>query len=130
MTGVQTCALPIYGRTREVGRLIGVRRSWRRRRVAGKCLPHPLAPAREMQPPVGKWRVDALLVPVPSQKLEISSKRSFWYGRCRKNRSPESSPENFAGGEWFLTTIRLTVKYWEMGKVTGKKHGHRKVSRS
>ncbi|RVW30590.1 hypothetical protein CK203_086057 [Vitis vinifera] len=40
------------------------------------------------------WRrVDALLVLVPSQKLEISSRRSFWYGRCRKNRSPEK----FAG---------------------------------
>ncbi|RVW61622.1 Protein FAR1-related sequence 3 [Vitis vinifera] len=60
--------------------------------------------------------------------------RSFWYGRCRKNRSPESSPEsspeNFAGGEWFLATIRLTGKYWEMGKVTGKKHGDRKETRS
>ena len=35
------------------------------------------------------WRVDGLLVPVPSQKLEISSRRSFWYGRCRKKTSPE-----------------------------------------
>ncbi|RVW51259.1 Retrovirus-related Pol polyprotein from transposon RE1 [Vitis vinifera] len=52
--------------------------------------------------------------------------RSSWCGRCRKKTSPESSPENFAGGEWFLTTIR---KYWEMGKVIGMKHGHRKVSR-
>ena len=78
--------------------------------------------------------MDELLVLVPSQKLEISSRRSFWYGRCRKNTSPEvgrkSSPENFAGGECFLTTIQLTGKYWEMGKVTGMKHGHRKVSRS
>nr|CAN69236.1 hypothetical protein VITISV_006534 [Vitis vinifera] len=50
--------------------------------------------------------------------------------KVRREISPESSPENFAGkfasGEWFLTTIRLTGKYWEMGKVTGKKHGHRK----
>ena len=46
--------------------------------------------------------------------------------RCRR----KSSPEKFAGGECFLTTIRLTGKYWEMGKVTGMKHGHRKVSRS
>nr|CAN74152.1 hypothetical protein VITISV_028029 [Vitis vinifera] len=38
----------------------------------------------------------------------------------------ESSLEKFAGGEWFLTTIRLIGKYWEMGKVTGMKHGHRK----
>ncbi|RVX00254.1 putative mitochondrial protein [Vitis vinifera] len=79
-------------------------------------------------------RVDPLLMPVPSQKLEISSRRSFWYGQCRKNRSPESSqenlPENFAGGEWFLTMIRLTGKCWEMGRVTGKKHSHRKDSRS
>ena len=36
----------------------------------------------------------------------------------------------FAGDECFLTTIRLTGKYWEMGKVTGMKHGHRKVSGS
>ena len=41
-----------------------------------------------------------------------------------------SSPENFTGGECFLTTIRLTGKYWEMEKVTRMKHGHRKVSRS
>ena len=95
-------------------------------RVAGKFLTRPHAPAREMQPPAGKWRVDPLLMPVPSQKLEISSRRSFWYGQCRKNRSPE----NFAGGEWFLTMIRLTGKCWEMGRVTGKKHSHRKVSRS
>ncbi|RVW70970.1 hypothetical protein CK203_050561 [Vitis vinifera] len=38
--------------------------------------------------------------------------------------------KSFAGGEWFLTMIRLTRKYWEMGKVIGMKHGHRKVSRS
>ncbi|RVW30170.1 hypothetical protein CK203_083227 [Vitis vinifera] len=59
-------------------------------------------------------------------KVEISSRRSFWYGQCPENRSPE----NFAGGEWFLTMIRLTGKCWEMGRVTGKKHSHRKVSRS
>ena len=106
--------------------LVGGRRGCRRRRVAGKGLTRPHAPAREMLSPAGKWRVDPLLVPVPSQKLEISSRRSFWYGQCRKNRSPE----NFAGGEWVLTTFRLTGKYWEMGKVTGMKHGHREVSRS
>nr|CAN73770.1 hypothetical protein VITISV_021926 [Vitis vinifera] len=85
------------GRTREVGRLIGVRRSWRRRRVAGKALTRPHAPAREIQPPAGKLRVAALLVLVPSQKLEISSRCSFWYGRCRKNRSPENFAGKFAG---------------------------------
>nr|CAN67115.1 hypothetical protein VITISV_026464 [Vitis vinifera] len=42
-------------------------------------------------------RVAALLVLVPSQKLEISSRRSFWYGRCRKNRSPENFAGKFAG---------------------------------
>ena len=63
------------GKTREVGMLVGVRRGWRRRRVAGKGLT--------------RWRVDGLLVPVPSQKLEISSRRSFWCGRCRKKTSPE-----------------------------------------
>ncbi|RVW36361.1 Retrovirus-related Pol polyprotein from transposon RE2 [Vitis vinifera] len=81
----------------------------------------PHAPEREIQSPAGKLRVDDLLVPVPSQKLEISSRRSSWCGRCRK----KTSPEKFAGDECFLMTIRLTGKYWEMGKVTGMKHGHR-----
>ena len=35
-----------------------------------------------------------------------------------------------AGGECFLTTIRPTEKLWGLGKVTGMKHGHRKVSRN
>ncbi|RVW71182.1 (-)-alpha-terpineol synthase [Vitis vinifera] len=59
----------------------------------------PHAQASEMQPPAGKMAGGAwmpLLVPVPSQKLEISSKRSFWYGRCRKNRSPEKFAGKFA----------------------------------
>ena len=30
----------------------------------------------------------------------------------------------------FLTTIRPTEKLWGLGKVTGMKHGHRKVSRN
>ena len=34
------------------------------------------------------------------------------------------------GGECFLTTIRPTGKLWGLGKVTGMKHGHRKVSRN
>ena len=126
------------GRTRDVGRLVGVRRSWRRRRVVGKGLTHPHAPAREMQSPAGKVSV-------------AGTWGRFWFRCLHKSwRSPpgapsgmvgvgkigrrKSSPENFAGkfasGEWFLMTIRLTGKYWEMGKVTGKKHGHRKVSRS
>ena len=65
--------------------------------------------------------MDDLSVPVPSQKLDISSRRSSWCGRCRK----KTSSEKFADDECFLTTIRLTGKYWEMGKVTGMKHGHR-----
>ena len=114
--------------------LVGGRRGWRRRRIAGKVLTRPHAPAREMQSPVRKLRVDGAWM-------------SFWFWCLHKSwRSPpgapsgmvgvgkrrrrKSSPENFAGGECFLTTIRLTVKYWEMGKVTGMKHGHRKVSRS
>ena len=130
------------GRTREVGRLIGVRRSWRRRRVAGKALTRPHAPAREIQPPTGKLRVAGAWLLFWCWCLHKSWRSPpgapsgmVGVGKigCRKI-SPESSPENFAGkfasGEWFLTTIRLTGKYWEMGKVTGKKHGHRKVSRS
>ena len=49
-------------------------------------------------------------------------------GKFAEKVRQKSSPEKFAGGECFLMTIRLTRKYWEMGKVTGMKHGHRKVS--
>ena len=35
-----------------------------------------------------------------------------------------------AGSECSLTTIRPTGKLWGLGKVTGIKHGHRKVSRN
>ena len=106
--------------------------------MAGKVLTRPHAPAHEMQSPDGKLRVaDAWMI--------------FWFRCLHKSwRSPpgapsgmvgfgkrrrqkvhrKSSPENFAGGECFLTTIRLTGKYWEMGKVIGMKYGHRKVSRS
>ncbi|RVW59220.1 hypothetical protein CK203_111094 [Vitis vinifera] len=114
------------GRTREVGMLVGVRRGWRRRRVAEKGLTPPHAPAREIQSPAVKVRVagawTVFLAPMLLKKLEISSRRSSWCGRCRK----KMSPEKFAGGECFLTTIRLTGKYWEMRKVIGMKHGHRK----
>ncbi|RVW22266.1 Beta-galactosidase [Vitis vinifera] len=73
------------GRTREVGRLVGVRRSWRRRRVAGKCLTRPHAPAREMQPPAGKWRVsDAWML--------------FWCRCLHKSwRSPPGAPSGIVG---------------------------------
>ena len=106
--------------------LVGVRQGWRRRRGAGKGLTRPHAPAREIQSPAVKVRVDGFLAPMLWEKLEISSRRSSWCGRCWK----KTSSEKFAGGECFLTTIRLIGKYWEMGKVIGMKHGHRKVSRS
>ncbi|RVW53086.1 hypothetical protein CK203_080608 [Vitis vinifera] len=131
-------------RCRARGGLPGARRPRRRRTSLERCRKWPeyasRAPTRRRvrcsrRPKIARGRrVAPLLVLVSSQKVEISSRRSFWYGRCRKNRSPESSPEsspeNFAGGEWFLATIRLTGKYWEMGKVTGKKHGDRKETRS
>ncbi|RVW43903.1 hypothetical protein CK203_072377 [Vitis vinifera] len=50
-------------------------------------------------------------------------RRSFWYGRCLKNRSPGNFAGKFAGkfasGEWFLTTIRLTgsIGRWGRRKV-------------
>ena len=59
-------------------KLVGVRRAWRRKRVAGR------KNAR------GRC-VDGFLVPVLWDKLEISSRRSL---RCRKKPSPESSPES------------------------------------
>ena len=103
------------GRTREVGRLIGVRRSWRRRRVAGKALTRPHAPAREIQPPDGKLRVAGAWL-------------LFWCWCLHKSwRSPPGAPlgvvgvgkrlrrkssrEKFADGESFLTTIQLIRKY-------------------
>ena len=76
------------GRNRYEGWLVGVRRGWRRKRVAGKWLTHPHVPAREMQSPVGKTRVDDFLAPVLWEKLEISSRRSL---RCGKKTSPEKS---------------------------------------
>ena len=136
------------GRTKDVGRLVGVRRSWRRRRVAGKGLTRPHAPAREMQSPAREMQSPAREMQSPAGKWRVASAWMLFWCRClhKSRRSPPGapsgmvgvgkigrrkiSPENFAGGEWFLATIRLTGKYWEMGKVTGKKHGHRKVSRS
>ncbi|KAL6348961.1 hypothetical protein AAG906_033617 [Vitis piasezkii] len=86
-------------------------RRWRRRRESENAS----RAVREMQPPAGKWRVAGAWM-------------LFWCRCLHKSwRSPPGAPSGmFAGGEWFLTTIRLTGKYWEMGKVTGKKHGHRK----
>ena len=125
------------GKTRDVGRLVGVRRSWRRRRVAGKGLTRPHAPAREIQSPAVKVRV-------------AGAWTVFWLRCFGKNwRSPPGAPLGMVGvgkrclrksspekvhrkicRECFLTTIRLTGNFWEMGKVTGVKHGHRKVSRN
>ena len=45
------------GRNRYEGWLVGVRRGWRRKRVVGKWLTCPHAPARETQSPVGKTRM-------------------------------------------------------------------------
>ena len=123
------------GRTREVGMLVGVRRGWRRRRVAGKGLTRPHAPACEIQSPAvkvrvaGAWTVFWLRCFGKSWRSPSGAPLGVvGVGKRRRRKVRRKiSPENFAGGEWFLTTIR---KYWEMGKVTGMKHGHRKVSRS
>ena len=77
------------GRNRYEGWLVGVRRGWRRKRVAGKWLTRPHASALEMQSPAGKTRVGGFLAPVLWEKLEISSRRSL---RCGKKTSPEKSP--------------------------------------
>ena len=41
-------------------------------------------------------RVAERLVPMPWQKLEISSRRSLWYGRCQKKTSLGKSSEKVA----------------------------------
>ena len=114
------------GRTRDVGRLVSVKRSWRRRHVAGKGLTRPHAPAREMQSPAGKWRVAGAWI--------------FFWCRClhKSWRSPPGAPFGMVGvGKRLRTgsspekfTGKFAGKFWEMGKVTGMKHGHRKVYRS
>ncbi|RVX00420.1 Notchless protein-like [Vitis vinifera] len=48
----------------------------------------------------------------------------LWCGRLSEK---DVAVGKFAGDECFLTTIQLTRKYWEMGKVIGMKHGHRKI---
>ena len=80
-------------KTRDEGWLVGVRRGWRRKRVVGKCLTRPHATMREIQSPAVKVRVDGFLAPMLLEKLEISSRRSSWCGRCRK----KTSPEKFSG---------------------------------
>ena len=73
------------GRTRDVGRLVSVRRSWKRRRVAGKCLTCPHAPTHEIQSPPVKVRV-------------ASSWTVFWH-RCfgKSWRSPPGAPLGVVG---------------------------------
>ncbi|RVX17003.1 hypothetical protein CK203_003169 [Vitis vinifera] len=95
------------GKTKEVGRLVGVRRSWRRRRVAEKCLTRPHAPALEMQPSTGKWRVAGAWMLFWCRCLHKSWRSppgapSGMVGVGKiglRKSSPESSPENFAGGK-------------------------------
>ena len=68
--------------TRDEGRLVGVRRGWRRRRVAGKVLTGPHAPACEMQSPDGKMRVAGAWM-------------IFWFQCLHKSwRSPPGAPSS------------------------------------
>ncbi|RVW90423.1 hypothetical protein CK203_045754 [Vitis vinifera] len=68
------------GRNRYEGWLVGVRRGWRRKRVAGKWLTCPHAPAREMQSSARKTRVAGAWV-------------VFWLRCFGKNwRSPPGAP--------------------------------------
>uniref|UniRef100_F6HMD7 non-specific serine/threonine protein kinase n=1 Tax=Vitis vinifera TaxID=29760 RepID=F6HMD7_VITVI len=66
------------GRNKYEGWLVGVRRGWRRKRVAGKWLTRPHALAREMQSPAGKTGVAGMWV-------------VFWL-RCFGWRSPPGAP--------------------------------------
>ena len=73
------------GRTRDVGRLVGVRRSWRRKRVAGKVSTRPHTPVREIQPPAGKLRVAGAWM-------------IFWFRCLHKSwRSPPGAPSGMVG---------------------------------
>ena len=76
--------------------------SWRQARLEEEARRRKVAHA-----PAEKTRGDGFLVPVLWDKLEISSRRSL---RCRKKPSPEKFAGKVAGGECFLTTIRLTGK--------------------
>ena len=115
------------GRNRYEGWLVGVRRGWRRKRVAGKWLTRRRVrcchgPEKSAWPPRGWFSSSSAL-----GKLEISSRRFL---RCGKKTSPEKFAGKVADGECFLKTIRSTGKLWGLGKVTGMKHGHRKISRN
>ena len=97
------------GLHKQVGRVAGRRQASleeeaRRRKVAHA--PSRVAGGKNAR---GR-RVDGFLVPVLWDKLEISSRRSL---RCRKNRRRKVRRKfagKVAGGECFLTTIRLTGK--------------------
>ena len=68
------------GRNRYEGWLVGIRRGWRKKRVAGKWLTRPHASARGMQSPAGKTRVDGAWM-------------VFWLRCFGKNwRSPPGAP--------------------------------------
>ncbi|WJZ91294.1 hypothetical protein VitviT2T_010380 [Vitis vinifera] len=68
------------GRNRNEGWLVGIRRGWRRKRVVGKWLTRPHAPALEMQSPARKTHVADVWV-------------VFWLRCFGKNwRSPPSTP--------------------------------------
>ena len=134
------------GRNRYEGWLVGVREAG-----GGSASPesgsHALTRRRVRCSRRPEKRVGGFLAPVLREKLEISSRRSL---RCGKKTSSEKFAGKFAGGECFLTTIRLTGKrflttirptgkrflttirptrkLWGLGKLTGMKHGHRKVS--
>ena len=73
------------GRNRYEGWLVDVRRGWRRKRVAGKWLTRPHAPAREMQSSAGKLRVAGAWM-------------SFWFRCLHKSwRSPPGAPSGMVG---------------------------------
>ena len=112
------------GRNRYEGWLVGVRRGWRRKRIAGKWLTRPHAPAREMQSPAGKTRVVGAWV-VFWLRCFGKNWRSPPGAPCgvRKRRCKEKFTGKVVGGECFLTTIRPTGKLWGLGKVTEMKHG-------
>ncbi|RVW13377.1 putative Ufm1-specific protease [Vitis vinifera] len=75
--------------------LVGGRRGWRRRRVAGKGLTRPHAPAREMQSPAGKWRVAGAWILFWCRCLHKSwrSPPGAPSGDRNETRSPEGCPE-------------------------------------
>ncbi|RVW96581.1 Protein XAP5 CIRCADIAN TIMEKEEPER [Vitis vinifera] len=82
------------------------------------------APSRAGRRSARGRRVEGFLAPMLLKKLEISSRRSSWCGRCRK----KTSPEKFAGkgcrrgGD--PTTMRLFGVGREENEGTGVKHGH------